>query len=180
VSTLTIPGQGTYTLDPTTGVITFTPVLGFTGTATPATYQVTDEFGQSGSSTYTPTVTPPPPPAAPDKVSSGPPNSTQTTTIPIPPGGSITLLIGTTPVDRVEIPGQGVYMLDTATGVITFVPVEGYSGTPTPVTYSVTDAYGQSTVGTYSPEVLAAGAPFPPVAAPQPAAPIAVTPTFTG
>ncbi|MGB3039513.1 MAG: hypothetical protein WBB44_02245, partial [Candidatus Nanopelagicales bacterium] len=36
VTTLTIPGQGEYTVDPTTGVMTFTPKLGYTGTATPA------------------------------------------------------------------------------------------------------------------------------------------------
>jgi CshA-type fibril repeat protein len=167
VSSLTIPGQGTYTIDPITGVITFTPVPGFSGTPTPVIYQVTDEYGQTGSSTYTPTVTPPPPPTASEKTSSGPPNSPQTTTIPIPAGGTVTLLDGSTPVSTLTIPGQGTYVLDPTTGVITFTPAEGYSGTPTPVTYRVTDAYGQSVVATYSPQVLAVPTtppPSPPVA----------------
>ena len=36
VTTRTIAGQGTYVLDPQTGLVTFTPVLGYMGTATPA------------------------------------------------------------------------------------------------------------------------------------------------
>jgi len=54
VETLTT-AEGTFTVDTTIGEITFTPTDGFTGTAAPVTYQVTDEFGvtQSGSITVT-------------------------------------------------------------------------------------------------------------------------------
>ena len=35
---LTIPNEGTWTVDPTTGDITFTPDAGFTGDPTPIRY----------------------------------------------------------------------------------------------------------------------------------------------
>ncbi len=51
---LVIPDQGTYTLDPATGSVTFTPLPGFVGTATPARYQVIGSLGAVLESTYTP------------------------------------------------------------------------------------------------------------------------------
>ena len=56
--------QGTYTVDPTTGEVTFTPVEGFVGTATPmkvsANVTFNDESGNpvtvATENTYTPTV----------------------------------------------------------------------------------------------------------------------------
>ena len=44
--TLTVPGQGTWTIDPTTGAITFTPAAGFTGNPTPVSYVVSDSTGR--------------------------------------------------------------------------------------------------------------------------------------
>lgn len=38
----TVPGEGTYTVSTTTGIVTFTPALDFNGTTTPITYQVCD------------------------------------------------------------------------------------------------------------------------------------------
>ncbi|WP_149239711.1 T9SS type A sorting domain-containing protein [Dyadobacter sp. 32] len=46
------------------------------------------------------------------------------------------------PVTSVTIPGQGTYTVDVATGVITFTPIPGFSGTPTPVDYTVKDVNG--------------------------------------
>lgn len=54
---LVVPGEGTYTLDPATGSVTFTPLPGFIGTATPVRYQVIGSLGAVLESTYTPTVT---------------------------------------------------------------------------------------------------------------------------
>jgi CshA-type fibril repeat protein len=66
---VTIPGQGTYTVDVATGLVTFTPLPTFTGVATPVRYRVTDNHGLTASSTLTITVTPsavtPPPAPAP-------------------------------------------------------------------------------------------------------------------
>ena len=53
--------NGTYVLDPTTGLINFVAVDGFVGTALPVTYQLTDGFNFTATSTYTPTVTAPAP-----------------------------------------------------------------------------------------------------------------------
>ena len=49
---------GTYTIDPTTGKVTFTPNKDFVGTPEPATVQVKDKNGTPTSAKYTPTVTP--------------------------------------------------------------------------------------------------------------------------
>lgn len=153
VSSLSIPGQGTYTFDQGEGTAVFTPVLGFQGPATPISYQITDAFGQTAVANYTPTVTVPAGPAASPLVSSGPTGVTQTVTVTIPDGGSATLLDGTSPVTSVTVAGEGTYTLDGTTGVIAFAPVAGFTGTPTPVAYRVTDAYGQSAVSSYTPAV---------------------------
>jgi CshA-type fibril repeat protein len=66
---LIVSGVGTYTVDATTGKITFSPAPGFTGTAPPVTYSVTDKSGITASATLTVTVRTPlqtipqPPPA---------------------------------------------------------------------------------------------------------------------
>jgi gliding motility-associated-like protein len=41
-SVYTVPGEGTYTVSTTTGIVTFTPALDFNGETTPITYQVCD------------------------------------------------------------------------------------------------------------------------------------------
>ncbi|MFP3507591.1 Ig-like domain-containing protein, partial [Burkholderia sp. SIMBA_062] len=40
-----VPGEGTWTVNPTTGAITFTPVAGFTADPTPISYTVDDATG---------------------------------------------------------------------------------------------------------------------------------------
>ncbi|PTB83374.1 hypothetical protein C9926_03250, partial [Sulfurovum lithotrophicum] len=45
--TLVVPGEGTWTVDNTTGDITFTPEAGFTSDPTPVTYTVDDLAGQT-------------------------------------------------------------------------------------------------------------------------------------
>jgi CshA-type fibril repeat protein len=56
---LTIPGQGTYTLN-SDGTVTFDPDPTFTGTATPIKYQIADTQGRTSSSTINPVVIPAP------------------------------------------------------------------------------------------------------------------------
>lgn len=43
--TLTVPGEGTWTINATTGAATFTPILGFVNNPTPVRYTVTDTTG---------------------------------------------------------------------------------------------------------------------------------------
>ncbi|GIJ73842.1 hypothetical protein Voc01_087590 [Virgisporangium ochraceum] len=179
---VTVPAKGTYTLQTperalarpgraehalarmrprdteaaTVATITFTPVLGYTGVAPPVQYRITDAYGQSAVATYTPTVTlPAAPPAAP-QTSTGDNTTPQHVTVTVPPGGNVTLLDASgNPATTVTIAGQGAYTLDPATGGITFTPEARFRGTPSPVTYRVTDAYGQSATATYTPAVAA-------------------------
>lgn len=60
VTTLTTP-DGTYTVNATTGHVTFTPVDGFTGTTTPVTYRVTAASGLVVTATITVNVSAPGP-----------------------------------------------------------------------------------------------------------------------
>jgi len=155
VSTVTVPGEGTYTLDPTTRRVTFQPVLGYAGTATPIQYRLTDTFGQSSLSVITTTVSPPARPSANRMRSTGTPLGTQSVTVPIPLGSTMTLLDSTgTPTNRWVATGQGVYDLDPATGVITFTPAPGFIGTPTAARFAITDEYGQTAVESYEAKVL--------------------------
>jgi CshA-type fibril repeat protein len=159
--TVTVAGQGTYTLNEGTGVITFAPVAGFTGAATPVNYRVTDSSERTGDATYTPTVNAPDAPTPTPLTSSGTGTASQSVTATIPDGGSITLLDGTTPTDTVTVSGRGTYTLNEGTGVITFAPVVGFSGAATAVTYQVTDSYQSTGSSTYTPTVNVPDAPSP-------------------
>ncbi|MBQ7245356.1 MAG: BspA family leucine-rich repeat surface protein [Firmicutes bacterium] len=54
--TVTIDGEGTYTIDPKTGEVTFVPEDDFTGEATTVTVRATDKNGKTADGTYTPHV----------------------------------------------------------------------------------------------------------------------------
>jgi CshA-type fibril repeat protein len=58
-TTLTVPGEGTYTVN-ADGTVTFDPLSTFQGTATPIRYQAIDKLGRFVNSTITPTVDAPP------------------------------------------------------------------------------------------------------------------------
>ena len=185
VTSLTVAG-GLYTVDSATGLISFSPNSSFTGVATAVNFRVTDAFGQTGSSNYTPTVTMPPAPLLSAMNSSGLSGVNQSVTATVPNAGSITLInANNSPVTSVTVAG-GTYVLDTATGIITFTPDAGYVGPAPAVTVRVTDAYGQSANSTYTATVIAA-----PVAPPGPVVsstsgvtasnvPVKLSPTFTG
>ncbi len=53
---LTVPGEATYVIDPTTGKVTVTPAQGFTGTTAPVTYQVADTGKATDTATISVTV----------------------------------------------------------------------------------------------------------------------------
>ena len=72
-TTVTVAGEGSYTIDPTTGAVTFTPEKDFVGTAKGVTVQatatITNANGKTATitsdATYTPTVVPAVPTANP-------------------------------------------------------------------------------------------------------------------
>ncbi|MET0493532.1 MAG: OmpA family protein [Actinoplanes sp.] len=55
-NTVTVLGQGTYTLDPISAIIEFTPLAGYVGSPTPVIYQVGDKYDQTASNTFSPVV----------------------------------------------------------------------------------------------------------------------------
>ncbi|GAA2597070.1 hypothetical protein GCM10010435_90450 [Winogradskya consettensis] len=94
--------------------------------------------------------------------SSGANDENQTTTLPVPKGGGITLLDSDgNPASTVTVPKQGTYAVDATTGIITFVPVTGFVGKATPVTYRITDSIGTMITGTYTAVVTEFSAPNP-------------------
>jgi CshA-type fibril repeat protein len=181
-TSLTITGQGTYSID-SFGIVTFTPVPSFTGTATPVNYQVSDSVGQATSSTLSIYVIPPPAPIAtrdlgsaaygqpvifePWKNDSGgdkPAGATQPAPDVIPT--SIRLCSGTQSAPNCTatsiVTVDGTYTLDTTTGKVTFTPVSGFSGTATaPVTYQISNNWTGPSGATTTTAIL-----IPTIAAP--------------
>ncbi|ROR46398.1 Ig-like domain-containing protein [Kitasatospora cineracea] len=160
VTTLTVPGQGTYTADPATGAIRFVPLPTFTGTATPVEYQATSTFGRPVRARATVTVQPPPPPTAADDTASGP-HGRPLTFRPLanddsgPPGtafdpATLRLTDPATgrPATTVTVPGQGRWDLDPATATVTFTPDPDFHGQATPVPYTVATTTGGTATAT--------------------------------
>jgi CshA-type fibril repeat protein len=161
VASLTRSGVGTFAVHATTGVITFTPSLGYSGTTDPVTFEVADAYGGTGRAAYTATVAKPAGPTAADKASSGTGTAAQTATLAIPASGSATLLDAEgEPATAVTVDGAGRFAY--AAGEITFTPAAGYAASTATVDYRVTDAYGQHATATYTPAVAKPAAPDAP------------------
>ncbi len=175
LTTLTIANQGTYTVNPN-GTVTFDPLPTFTGTASPVKYAVQDSTGQFTGATITPTVSMPAAPVATPESKAVIPGGTATFTTLTGTGGLATSGVGlvnastclltpsTTTCDAdgvVTIAGEGTYTLNTSTGVVTFVAdINATQGTKTPLSYRVTDTFGQTATSTLTPVI-----PAPPVGA---------------
>ncbi|WP_307378728.1 Ig-like domain-containing protein [Microbacterium sp. W4I20] len=156
--TLTVPGEGVYTVDPADGTVTFTPEPAFTGTGTSVVYTADDSLGASVSTTITVTVTAVTPVAADDSASTsfGVPvtielledDSAGDASAPLVPADTIFPAAGqpagvTVSADgkTLTIDGQGTFVLDAA-GAVEFTPADGFSGTTTPVVYRIRDTNG--------------------------------------
>ena len=136
------PEQGTATIDADTGVITFVPAPGFSGTVE-ITYRSTDAHGTpSAPATVQFDVAPKGVPAPADAPGHDQP-------VRVPTGGSTVIQLPT-PVGSgpftFEIvdgptPAQGTVSLDPTTGRLVFVPTPGTSG-HVPLTYRVVDRDG--------------------------------------
>ncbi|WP_424951282.1 tandem-95 repeat protein [Deinococcus sp.] len=150
--TITVPGEGSYTLD-NSGNVTFTPVSGYSGTTTPVKYTVQDNQGATSNvANITVTVTPL---AVNDTAS-----TTPSTLVNIPvltndlgtgkvltsvvfpaagqPSGSIVTNGGKTLTNA-----DGVYTVK-IDGAVDFTPALGKTGTLSPVLYTFQDAAGQT------------------------------------
>ena len=151
VDSVTVDGEGTYTIDPKTGEVTFKPEPEFLGTATGVTVKRVDKNGTEVTAKYTPTVTPVT--ATKDKTSEGPKNTPQSETpeftgdvdLNEPP----TFDDGTT---TRTVEGEGTYTID-KDGKVTFTPEKDYVGTGEGVTVVRKDKAGKTISATYTPTV---------------------------
>ncbi|MFV0260193.1 MAG: Ig-like domain-containing protein, partial [Acidimicrobiales bacterium] len=149
---VTVTGKGTWTIDPATGVITFVPVAGYTGTAT-IDYQLTDTQGLTDTATATVTVLPPlqPPTAVDDDATTA--LDTPITLDPLANDTDPDSTIDSTTVRLIDpatdqptsgpvtVDGVGAWSVDPATGAVTFTPVSGYLGNAA-IDYVVSDPDG--------------------------------------
>ena len=191
-TTVTVAGEGTYTIDPTTGAVTFTPEKDFVGTATGVKIQaiatITNEDGKTSTITsdasYTPTVVAAVPTAKP-ATSKDIQGATQTgtptfagTTVQVNgqdkaitiKDNSYTLLdndgneVTSTPAYAADGTTEiGTYSIDPATGQVTFTPTDkSYTGKVTPVKVQAESSNGIKVDTTYTPEIV----PVTPTATP--------------
>ncbi|MGT2867200.1 Ig-like domain-containing protein, partial [Streptococcus fryi] len=149
---------GTYTIDPTTGKVTFQPNPDFVGTPQPAKVQAKDTNGTVAETTYTPTVTPVEPIGTP-KETTGFQGQPQTGKVDFTPGNDnvpmddevpATFEDGTT--EKV-VPGEGTYTV-AKDGTVTFTPEKDFVGTAKGVTVKRVDKNGTEATAKYTPVVL--------------------------
>jgi CshA-type fibril repeat protein len=151
VTELVVDGEGTWTVDPDTGAITFTPEPGFTGNPTAVEYTADDGHGNETTSTITVAYTP----AAADDVSTG---NTLGDAVTVEVTGNDSANLDPTtvrlvdgdgnPVTELAVDGEGTWTVDTATGAITFSPEDGFTGDPTAVEYAAADGRGNAVTAT--------------------------------
>ena len=185
-TSVTVAGEGTYSIDDATGKVTFVPEPGFTGTAQGVTVSVTapvgrdkdgtvrDEYLKTATAKYTPTVTPITVTPT-NKVSADIQNVPQTQTPTFDLSSDKTAEITSKklvdpatgqPTDKttVTVAGEGTYTIDPTTGAVTFTPEKDFVGTATGVTVqataTITNADGKTATitsdATYTPTVVAA------------------------
>ncbi len=165
VETTTIPAKegdkevGTYTIDPATGKVTFTPNKDYHGTPTPVTVQAKDDNGTPATATYSPTVTPVTPEGTPVETT-GIQGATQEGTPTFKPGNPnvpideevAPTLEGANPEGKVVVPGEGTYIVD-KDGKVTFTPEPQFSGVAKGVTVKRVDKNGTPVTAKYTPTV---------------------------
>ena len=161
---------GTYTINPLTGEVTFTPNKDFVGTPDAVTVQVKDENGTTATAKYTPTVMAVTPTGE-DATSTGKQGKVQTgtpkftegdTEVPLDDGVPATFEDGTT--EKV-ITGVGTFTV-VADGTITFVPEESFTGEAPAVTIQRVDINGTVAKASYA--AIVTPAPVEPVKPEEP------------
>ncbi|WP_345373360.1 Ig-like domain-containing protein [Frondihabitans cladoniiphilus] len=172
VTSVTVAGHGSYAVDTTTGVVTFTPVPAFSGSATPVGYTASTTFGTAVSSTITVSVGAPAAPTATDDTGFAPFAHPLTLT-PLAnddagPNGAVfdstsLRLLDSAGTSRstVSVAGEGVWTVG-GSGSVVFTPAAGFSGAATPLRYTATTNGGATVTGRMTPTIGAA-----PTAAPK-------------
>ena len=159
-----VPGEGTYTINPETGEVTFKPEPNFTGKAQGVEVQRKDTNGTPATAKYTPTVKPVTP-TSDDVVSEDVQGAKQTGTPVFTPGKTtvngkeVTVEIDETVKPTFddgsttkEVPGEGTYTID-ENGVVTFKPEPQFTGKASGVTVKRVDKNGTEVTAKYTPTV---------------------------
>ncbi|MBZ2120750.1 CshA/CshB family fibrillar adhesin-related protein, partial [Streptococcus infantis] len=185
-TSVTVAGEGTYTINPTTGEVTFTPEPSFTGTAKGVEVtlsapvgrnkdgKIQEEYIKTATAKYTPTVTPITITPT-DKVSEDIQNVPQTQTPTFELSNDKTAKITSKklvdpatgqPTDEktVTVPGEGTYTIDPSTGAVTFTPEKDFvgpaKGVKVQATATITNGKGETSTITaeasYTPTVKSA------------------------
>ena len=166
-TSVTVPGEGTYTINPGTGEVTFKPEPNFTGKAQGVEVQRKDTNGTPATAKYTPTVKPVTP-TSDDVVSEDIQGAKQTGTPVFTAGKTtvngkdVTVELSDEPaklvdpktgesVDSVTVPGEGTYTIEN--GVVTFTPEPNFTGKASGVTVKRTDKNGTEVTAKYTPTV---------------------------
>ena len=151
VTIVSQPANGTVSVNPITGVITYKPDLNYNGQDT-FTYQICDSVNECDTATVTVNVLPvdDPPVARDDAVEVGEDGSVA---INVPandsdPDGNLDL----TSVAVVSGPSHGAVIVDPITGIVTYEPDENFYGTDT-FTYRICDSDGVCDTATVTVEV---------------------------
>ena len=171
-TSVAVANEGTWSLNTTTGLVLFVPLALFYGDATPITYTGSDVVGTTFSSTISATIQAPTLPTAyADSASGVVTNDIALSPLDNDTGTGITAnslyLCGagdTAPTCTeltLTVAGQGVWQVNASTGVATFTPSGGFTGTAT-ATYSVQDVLSRKTSAVLSAVVSAIAAPNTP------------------
>ena len=149
---MTVPGQGTYIVNPETGEVTFTPEPDFVGQATPITVIRRDVNGKELKIQYIPTVYGQA--KTQDTTSTGYPGEKQTGT-PVFEGDVDLTIPATFENGQTEltVPGEGTYVLN-PDGSVTFTPEAGFLGQASGVTVVRVDRNGRKVTAQYVPTVV--------------------------
>ncbi|MFC7432810.1 MULTISPECIES: Ig-like domain-containing protein, partial [unclassified Agrococcus] len=149
---LVVAGEGTWSIDPATGAITFTPEAGYEGDPTPVDYRVADRSGDVTGALVTVDYAAV---AAPDESVGNPVGTPVTIDVLANDAGeldpSTVALVDPATGEALEpgaalvVAGEGTWTIDPATGAVTFTPVLGFEGDPTPIAYEARDASGSAT-----------------------------------
>ena len=161
-----VPGEGTYTINPETGEVTFKPEPNFTGKAQGVEVQRKDTNGTPATAKYTPTVKPVTP-TSDDVISEDVQGAKQTGT-PVFTAGKTTVngkdvtvdldpevkptLVGADEEGKVVVPNEGTYTID-ENGVVTFTPEPNFTGKASGVTVKRADKNGTEVTAKYTPTV---------------------------
>ncbi|SJM93251.1 hypothetical protein CRENPOLYSF2_3180006 [Crenothrix polyspora] len=141
---LLVPGEGTWTIDPKNGLLTFTPLPTFHAAPSPIHYTVTDTNGLVSSAALVKINIQPV--VSDDIVIGATPDVPVIVDVLANDKGAdpaTVKIVDATNVDgSLIIPGEGTWTVDKTTGQITFTPISTFHGDPAPIRYTVSSLTG--------------------------------------